>query len=170
MDFSIDLPSVRRQTLALPECTPGVQYIGILFSTPISYELGKWELSPEKGLSLNKINSLNQLNSFELYIEHILEYLLSDIQGPFDHFPHFLLSYPHIQVPTRPHPASLLRLDEIGHIQSDTIIDLLSYFMLKTPTYLQSKKAMKTSINAESNTQVPKLLTRSILVRYRYLH
>lgn len=64
MDFSIDLPSVRRQTLVLPEWAPGVQYIGILFLTPISYELGKWELSPGKGLSLNKINSLNQLNSF----------------------------------------------------------------------------------------------------------
>lgn len=63
---------------------------------------------------------------FELYIEHILEYLSSDIQGLFDHFPHFLLSCPRIQVPTRPHPASLLRLDEIGHIQSDIIIDLLS--------------------------------------------
>lgn len=64
MDFSIDLPSVRRQTLVLPGWAPGVQCIGFLFLTPISYELGKWELSPGKGLTLNKINSLNQLNSF----------------------------------------------------------------------------------------------------------
>lgn len=64
MDFSIDLPSVRRQTLVFLEWAPGVQYIGTLFLTSISYELGKWELSSGKGLSLNKINPLNQLNSF----------------------------------------------------------------------------------------------------------
>lgn len=82
----------------------------------------------EKDCLLPKLILWINWTVFEPCIERILEYLLSDIKGPFDHFPHLLLSNPHIQVPTRPHPASLLRLDEIGHIQSDIIIDFTFIF------------------------------------------